>query len=133
VYDDVGNRTYFVFGSGSMSYQSNLLNQYTSLTNSGNTTNFVYDNNGNLVEDEKFQYKYDYNNRLVEVVRKISFESVEIETLDGSGQTITETQTLEIPEYPLSKYKYDSMGRRFEKEVLNSSGGIIENISYVYS
>ena len=61
--------------------------------------NLVYDRNGNLIDDGNCKYFYDYRNRLVDV-------------RDRAGKIV--------------EYKYDTLGRRIEKDV----SGAITN--YIY-
>lgn len=61
--------------------------------------NLLYDRNGNLIDDGNRKYFYDYRNRLVEV-------------RDRTGKIV--------------EYKYDTLGRRIEKDV----SGAITN--YIY-
>ena len=53
---------------------------------------YIYDNNGNLIDDGNNTYEYDYGNRLLRVTR-------------NSDNVI------------LGEYKYDALGRRIEKQV----------------
>ncbi len=62
-YDAVGNRTSVVNG-GTTSYDTSLLNQYTSVGG----TNYSYDDNGNLIHDETRIYSYDCENRLLALI-----------------------------------------------------------------
>jgi RHS repeat-associated protein len=64
-YDDVGNRTFVVDDSGTLSYTSNDLNQYTAVADA----NCTYDNNGNMTYDGINEYTYDAENRLIQVRR----------------------------------------------------------------
>lgn len=66
-------------------YATNATNEYTSVGNSSHT----YDANGNLVEDERFCYFYDFRNLLVELHNK------------STGRKAV--------------YRYDALGRRIEK------------------
>ncbi len=55
---------------GTTTYNVNNLNQYTNVTYPRNgsqteTVNFVYDDNGNILQDDKRAYQYDYRNRLI--------------------------------------------------------------------
>jgi len=59
-YDAVGNRTTVVDGSGTATYATNALNQYTAVAD----VNYTYDNNGNMTYDGSFAYGYDPENRL---------------------------------------------------------------------
>ena len=62
---------------------------------------YLYDDNGNLINDGTNTYEYDYENRLVKVTEKL-------------GGII------------LGMYKYDSLGRRIEKQAAG------DTISYYY-
>ena len=62
VYDALGNRRRTING-GTVSYQTNNLNQYTSVGGTSHT----YDDNGNLAFDGRFRYYYDCENRLTDV------------------------------------------------------------------
>ena len=58
-------------------YKTNTLNQYLNQRNelpAGNIQekNFKYDKNGNLIEDEKQKYEYDYKNKLLRVTDKVN-------------------------------------------------------------
>ena len=83
-YDDLGNRTSVVNG-GTTSYNSNSLNQYTSVGGTG----YSYDDNGNLTNDGTYLYYYDCENRLTEVN--------------------------DINDCPVACYAYDYLGRRVSK------------------
>ncbi|MDD3120607.1 MAG: hypothetical protein PHF46_04315, partial [Candidatus Gracilibacteria bacterium] len=103
-YDKMGNRTTSLSSSGqllgakSLSYATNNLNQYTQVSgeyeNSGSGV-VVYDNNGNIVENDKYRFRYDYQNRLVEVVEKEKKIVVEIpNTATNSGNESETGDTL---------------------------------------
>ena len=62
-YDDAGNRTSVIDGSGTCNYTSNNLNQYTA----AGTTSFTYDDSGNMTADGHYTYTYDPENRLTQV------------------------------------------------------------------
>jgi RHS repeat-associated protein len=62
-YDAAGNRTSVIDGSGTCTYTTNSLNQYTA----AGTTSYQYDDSGNMVHDENYAYGYDPENRLVKV------------------------------------------------------------------
>ena len=59
-YDATSNRTSTV-NSGTTTYTSNNLNQYTQV----DSNSYSHDLNGNLITDSNFTYTYDYENRLV--------------------------------------------------------------------
>ncbi len=68
-YDPIGNRLSYTGGAEAVgSYTTNSLNQYTHTT-SPNWT-FVYDADGNMTEDPSYEYTWDAENRLIEVVPK---------------------------------------------------------------
>ena len=96
-------------------YTTNELNQYTNIENKNNKgeiktqTQFLYDNNGNLIEDESFTYTYDYKNRLIEMKSK---------TLKSDG----------ITPKTLLTYTYDLQDRRISK-TLNSNN----QTTYLYA
>ncbi len=92
-YDPVGNRL------SSDKYSSYTYNQANQLQTNGGI--YSYDKNGNLTSKMEgttvFSYYYDYENRLVKVVK-----------VENSVMTTSE-------------YKYDPFGRRIEKKVTESS------------
>jgi YD repeat-containing protein len=99
----------------SHTYTTNELNQYTNIENKNNKgetktqIDFLYDNNGNLTEDESFTYTYDYKNRLIEMKSK---------TLKSDG----------ITPKTLITYTYDLQDRIISK-TLNSNN----QITYLYA
>ncbi len=97
-YDNAGNRT----NDLNNEYNTNVLNQYTSLSWATLSWSLTYDNNWNLKQNSKYKFSYDYKNRLVKVTN-ISWTWI------------------------IAEFKYDVLGRRYEKKVWN------ETINYVYS
>ena len=83
-FDLLGNRIKTLENGVATNYTSNNINAYTNIAGSLNITP-KYDDNGNMLNDDKHTYKYDYNNKLVSV--------------DGTDGT----------------YKYDALGRRIAK------------------
>ena len=80
--------------AGNSAYTVNNLNQYTTVTYPKNpaqqtTANLNYEKNWNLLEDDNFQYQYDYRNRLIRAKNKQNHE--------------------------ILTYKYDALNRRTEK------------------
>ena len=67
-------------------YTTSNLNQYTSF----NWIDFVYDDLGNLKQNDKYTFTYDYKNRLI--------------------------QAQEIKTWNIIKYEYDVLGRRVSEE-----------------
>lgn len=89
-FDLVGNRIQSVENGITTSYTANPVNAYTSLQGG---LSFVpqYDDNGNLVKDDRHSYQYDLNNRLVAV------------------------------DHAEGKYAYDALGRRISKTTANGT------------
>jgi len=88
--DGIGNRDWTQVGANPVvDYTFNELNQYTSV----GSIQKEHDNNGNLTEDGMaWKLYYDYKDRLVKVVDRVTLESV-------------------------AEYWYDCFGRRYEKLV----------------
>ncbi|MDD4151812.1 MAG: DUF6531 domain-containing protein, partial [Candidatus Gracilibacteria bacterium] len=129
IYDNVGNRdsveqtTTWETKKGRdiektkiADYTNNSLNQYTSLESyqekdendnkKNKVKNFLYDNNGNLIQDNKQKYFYDYRNRLVKV-----------EGLTNRDEKHNHHDRDEKETKIIAKYSYDTLGRRVEKIV----------------
>ncbi len=87
-YDLLGNRIKVTENGIATNYTSNNVNAYTSITG-GHSFIPQYDNNGNLLYDDKHNYTYDFNNRLVGVD-----ESIGIYKYDALGRRITKDNTL---------------------------------------
>ncbi len=86
-YDALGNRTDVNVNGTVTDYNSNSLNQYTSVS----SVAYGYDENGNLTYDGRLRYYYDCENRLTEVN--------------------------DVDDMPVASYKYDFAGRRVRKIV----------------
>lgn len=83
-FDLLGNRIRTLENGVATNYTSNNVNAYTAITGGLNFTP-QYDDNGNMLNDDKHTFAYDYNNKLVSV-----------------DQTV-------------GTYKYDALGRRIAK------------------
>ena len=83
-FDLLGNRVKVLENGIATNYTSNNVNAYTNITG-GLSFTPQYDENGNMLNDDKHTYAYDYNNKLVSV-----------------DQTV-------------GTYKYDALGRRIAK------------------
>ncbi len=83
-FDLLGNRIKVLENGIATNYTSNNINAYTIITGGLNFTP-QYDDNGNMLNDDKHTYAYDYNNKLVS-----------IDQIVGT-------------------YKYDALGRRIAK------------------
>lgn len=84
-FDLLGNRVKVVENGVSTNYTSNNVNAYVQISGGLNLTP-QYDGNGNMLNDDKHTYSYDFNNKLV--------------GMDGTGGGV---------------YKYDALGRRIAK------------------
>ncbi len=83
-FDLLGNRVKTIENGVVTNYTANNVNAYTSVSG-GLSFTPSYDGNGNLLNDDKHQYAYDYNNKLASV---------------GNKSVV---------------YKYDALGRRIAK------------------
>jgi len=102
--DGVGNRREVRKDASLEAYSVNARNQYTE--RAGVTRR--HDANGNLLEDERFAYAYDYRNRLVSVAAV------------GSGG-------------PVARYRYDSQNRRVRKQVFDpATSALIRDVAFVW-
>ena len=118
-YDSIGNRLTSSDDSGIATYVANSLNQYTAVNRTieqlvlrsfseGGSNNFTYDADGNLTQDDRFNYAYDDENRLVSVMptnpiygsraienaydhRNRRIRKV-VKSYDGSSWNVTETR-----------------------------------------
>ena len=90
-------------------YQSNNLNQYTSV-DPGTAVVPEYDLNGNLTEYDNERYEYDVENRLIKYERDDSLGVLEL-TVD---------------------YEYDGLGRRIKKTVKEEPSGPTTVTQYLY-
>ena len=93
-YDDAGNRTTDIQNT----YTTNTLNQYTTLSWATSTT-YIYDDNGNIINNGTYTFIYDYKNRVVEVQ-------------DANNTTVVE-------------YTYDVLGRRLQKQTADTTTNYI--------
>ena len=63
-YDPIGNRNQEITNSVATAYEANGLNQYTNITG-GLVASPVYDLDGNLLQDSRFKYTWNAENRLI--------------------------------------------------------------------
>lgn len=87
-FDLLGNRIKTLENGVVTNYTSNNVNAYTNITGG---LNFIpqYDDNGNMLNDDKHTYQYDYNNKLVSVD-----ETVGTYKYDALGRRIAKNNTL---------------------------------------
>jgi RHS repeat-associated protein len=64
-YDSIGNRLFAALGAATNSYTANALNQYSVITDPGNTVNPVYDLDGNIITNGVWSFRWDAENRMV--------------------------------------------------------------------
>ncbi len=88
-YDALGNRVSASIGGKNIAYTTNSLNQMLSFNDGTQTTNFVYDNNGNLIYDGKYHKSYDANKKLLK--DSASPAEVIIYQYDAIGRMIGKT------------------------------------------
>ena len=106
-YDDAGNRVNELRASGgainAVQYTRNEMNEYTRIYPgygaAFSTRRRAYDENGNLTDDGRRRYHYDFRNRLVEVRQ-------------GPSDTL------------VVQYLYDALGRRGERVLANPSSRV---------
>ena len=87
-FDFLGNRIKTLENGVVTNYTSNNVNAYTNITGGLNFTP-QYDDNGNMLNDDKHTYQYDYNNKLVSVD-----ETVGTYKYDALGRRIAKNNTL---------------------------------------
>ena len=107
--DGVGNRRRVeellgAGGSRTVDYQVNELNQYVQK----GTVARAHSPNGNLTDDGTRLFRWDYKNRLVQVLSK------------ASGQ-------------PLATYLYDASNRRTKKLLHDATGAVTREVRYHYA
>lgn len=87
-FDLLGNRIKTIENGITTEYTSNNVNAYSNIKGGQNLTP-TYDGNGNLLNDGKHQYAYDYNNKLIAVD-----EDASIYIYDALGRRIAKDNTL---------------------------------------
>ena len=104
-YDGVENLSSYVVtpyqgSAATTSFTTNSMNQYTAV---GGVTH-AYDDNGNLVDDGVFLYRFDAWNHLVEVVDKATSDTVATNAYDalGRGRRIAQTVGQQTTRYVYS-------------------------------
>ena len=90
-------------------YTKNAMNEYTSVGLGENTEKLVFDDNGNLIKDGRFEYRYDYANRLVE--------------------TVNPDPNKDAGELDKVVYDFDVLGRRIAKKVFKISSELVSTLN----
>lgn len=99
-YDPIGNRIKTIEGSSESLYRTNALNQYEAISGPRQRKeSLLYDADGNLIEDGRFYYSWNGENRLV---------AVETKTSETGAKRLT--------------FAYDYLGRRFVKNIFKFDG-----------
>jgi RHS repeat-associated protein len=110
-FDNIGNRTSSqILGDLEKTYASNGLNQYASITDANSSMSPVFDDDGNLIEDSKFTYTWNGENRLIKVTPK-AFEEGAVElhfVYDYQGRRVSKERRI---------YNPASMKFEFEKRI----------------
>ncbi|MEF2174967.1 MAG: RHS repeat-associated core domain-containing protein, partial [Candidatus Absconditabacteria bacterium] len=126
-YDKMGNRISQDLGGEIREYNTNILNQYTNLSGgiySGeNQISFVYDNNGNITQTDKYKFYYDYLNRIIEI-KEINGQLVAHYDYDVLGRRIKKTSQNQTIEYSYS-------GKNVVEEQEQVGTGALVSKSYV--
>lgn len=110
--ETIGNGVQTITYSVNNRYTTNELNQYTNIQTSSFSLHYQYDQVGNLIEDEKWTYEYDYRNRLISATLKNPHP--------GHAD----------PEKII--YSYDPLDRRTSKTVIQGQNES-RTITYLYS
>jgi RHS repeat-associated protein len=118
--DKLGNwKTFTETTGGATTTQDrahNKVNELRSITIGPAVTDFKYDAAGNLKDDTVFHYRYDEENRL-----KAVFISV-VDPLTGNR----------VAGVAIARYKYDALGRRILKRLLNADGSTLLVTRFYY-
>lgn len=83
-FDGVGNRKEVRDDQETNKYSINSVNEYTDVDGQ----QLKYDKNGNLIEDKDFKYRYDFLNRLVQVINIISGDIIGSYRYDAEGRRV---------------------------------------------
>lgn len=83
-FDGVGNRKEVRDDQDTNKYTINSVNEYTNIDGQ----QLKYDKNGNLIEDKKFKYRYDFLNRLVQVTDMASGNIIGSYRYDAKGRRV---------------------------------------------
>ena len=96
-YDSIGNRVKTIVGGEESYYHANVLNQYEAISHSSQREeSLLYDADGNLIEDGRFRYAWDGENRMI---------AIELKGLNSNQKRI--------------EYVYDYLGRQVIKKFFN--------------
>ena len=139
-YDLAGNLIWSCNGSRTNVYERNCLNQYTTVSDSeGNVYRFTYDEDGNLVQDNRRVYIWDSGSRL-EVSRPLPGEGgVAIrDSYDAFGRRVKKDTWYVAPfgtyppERPISTTTYMFDGSLLVRETIEEIGGTVKQTEYIW-
>ena len=116
--DGVGNWLSWTRDDTTENRVVNAMNAYTSIGG----TELYYDNNGNLTDDGKYMYEYDYMNRIVGIRDKDSGNVVCQYQYDGLGRRFSKTSA-----GVTTDYFYNQMGQMIEEQI-----GGATSATYIY-
>ena len=152
-FDLLGNRVKVLENGIATNYTSNNVNAYTNITGGLSFTPH-YDDNGNMLNDDKHTYAYDFNNKLISVDQTVGTYKY-----DALGRRIAKNNTLfyyvgdqmveEVTDGATTSYLYgnnidEALQMKKEEDtyyyhvnhlgstiaISNSEGGIVERIDY---
>ena len=146
-YDRVGNRTSMTDLNGTHNYIYDELYRLIEATHPIPELpheNYVLDSLGNritshissmhvidkmnrLLEDEKYIYTYDNNGNQISKKDKITGDIWQY-TFNAENKLMQVTR----PDGSIVKFKYDGLGRRYEKEVIDAEGNTVSFRRYYY-
>lgn len=129
LYDDIGNRKRSTQSSRFLFYTNNALNQHVSV----GATNYIYDADGNLVNDKKWVYTWDGENRLISCRQtgkvtypvRINFE------YDYMGRMVSRhyERQLRPDTRDARTYVYDGWNRILERKLVGREP-VLQNASF---
>ena len=139
-YDLAGNLIWSCSGSRTNVYERNCLNQYTTVSDSeGNVYRFTYDEDGNLVQDNRRVYIWDSGSRL-EVSRPLPGEGgfAIRNSYDALGRRVKKDTWYVAPfgtyppERPISTTTYMFDGSLLVRETIEEIGGTVKQTEYIW-
>jgi hypothetical protein len=101
------------------------------------SSKYFYDSLGNVINDGKYFYKIDSQNRVYETTPQEEEDAGERVELDGKGRVIERTylyynsKNKQVEQYEITRFKYDSRNLRIEEKKM-SDGKAVELLTYTY-
>ncbi len=125
-YDAIGNLLTRTDGAGTYSYVGSSGSIYANphaVTSIG-STDYTYDNNGNLTNDETWTHNYDYHNRLIESDN--GADDI-IYAYDATGQRVLQDNGTTATIYPTKLFNTD--GADITKTIFLPDGDMLATVS----